>query len=333
MRAFGLRAGGGKEVLQELELPKPDLRPKDLLIRVEACAMNPIDTKLRKLNPPPGASPKVLGFDGAGIVEACGPEAALFRVGDRVFFAGSNVRNGSNAELLAIDSRIVGKAPSSVAAGVAASVPLCALTAWEGLEQMGLDILRPGSAEGKRLLVIPGAGGVGSYVIQLAKVLGLSVIATASRPESQSACSSLGADHVVNHRDLLKPQLEALGIKSLHYIFDAVSFEANAEQYLELIQPFGKIVTITSIGTANVDAFKSKSVSICWEFMFARSAFETDDIMHQGEILNVVSEMIDQGRLQTPVWKSLPWSLESLQTAHELQESGKAIGKIVMARM
>jgi zinc-binding alcohol dehydrogenase family protein len=316
-----------------MELPRPELRPKDILVRVEACAMNPVDTKFRTLSSPPGAPmPRVLGWDASGVVAVCGPESVGFVVGDRVFFAGSHIRNGTNADLVAVDSRIVGKAPKSIAPEVAASVPLVALTAWEGLEQLGLDFSNPTRAQGKRILVIPGAGGVGSYIIQLAKVLGLTVIATASRPESQQACSSLGADYVINHRETLKPQLEALGINNVHFIFDAVSFEQYATQFLEMMAPFGRIVSITAAGKANIDAFKSKAVSLSWEFMFSRPAFEPEDIAHQSYILNTVSEMIDAGKLQTPIWKSLPWSLESLKEAHKLQESGKAIGKIVMVK-
>lgn len=332
MHAFGIRQGGGVDSLEEMELPRPELRPKDILVRVEACAMNPADTKLRTLSAPPGGLPKVLGWDGSGVVAACGPESVGFNVGDRVFFAGSHIRNGTNADLVAVDSRIVGKAPRTLAPDVAASVPLVALTAWEGLEQLGLDFSTPALSHGKKLLVIPGAGGVGSYIIQLAKVLGLTVIATASRPESRQACLSLGADHVINHRESLKPQLETLGINGVHYIFDAVSFEQYATQFLDIIQPFGRIVSITSAGEANIDAFRPKSVSLSWEFMFTRPAYEPDDIGHQSHILNTVSQMIDAGKLQTPIWKSLPWSLESLREAHLLQESGKAIGKIVMTK-
>jgi len=316
-------------VLEEFQLPQPALRSHDILVRVESCALNPIDTKLRKLTPPPGGFPKVLGFDGAGTVETCGSEASIFKAGDKVFFAGSHLRNGSNAEFVAVDERIVGSAPATVNATIASSVPLCALTAWEGLEQLGIN---PASTSGKKqsLLMLPGAGGVGCYGIQLAKLAGLQVIATASRPESEAACRQLGADHVVNHKLPLKPQLETLGVGQVDYIYDAVSFEDNAAQFVDLIKPFGKIVTITTVGKASIDPFKVKSVSICWEFMFTRSALTTDDIAHQGEILNAVSALIDSGKLKTPIWKTLPWSLESLRKAHELQESGQAIGKIVM---
>merc|ERR1719247_2552215 len=336
MQAFGIRQGGGPDAIEALELPRPELRSKDILVRVEACAMNPVDTKLRNLNPGhawfPAGSPKVLGWDASGVVAACGPESVGFSVGDRVFFAGSHIRNGTNADLVAVDSRIVGKAPASIAPEVAASVPLVALTAWEGLEQLGLDFSSPAKSHGKSILVIPGAGGVGSYIIQLAKVLGLTVIATASRPESREACLSLGADHVINHRESLKPQLESLGINEVHFIYDAVSFEQYAPQFLEIIRPFGRIVSITAAGKADLDAYRWKAVSYSMEFMFSRPQYEPEDITHQSYILNTVSQMIDAGRLQTPIWKSLPWSLESLREMHMLQESGKAIGKIVMAK-
>jgi len=330
MKAFGIKGkGGGVDALEELQLPQPELRSHDILIRVESCALNPIDTKLRKLTPPPGGFPKVLGFDGAGTVVTCGSEARSFEAGDKVFFAGSHIRNGSNAEFVAVDERIVGRMPKTINAATASSVPLCALTAWEGLEQLGIN---PLSASNKKqcLLMLPGAGGVGCYGIQFAKLAGLQVVATASRPESEAACRHLGADHVVNHKLPLKPQLDALGISQLDYIYDAVSFENYATQFVDLIKPFGKIVTITTVGKASIDPFKAKAVSICWELMFVRSAFTTEDIAHQGEILNAVSALIDSGKLKTPIWKTLPWSLESLRKAHELQESGQAIGKIVM---
>jgi len=212
MKAFGIKVkGGGVDALEELQLPQPELRSHDILIRVESCALNPIDTKLRKLTPPPGGFPKVLGFDGAGTVVTCGSEARSFEAGDKVFFAGSHIRNGSNAEFVAVDERIVGRMPKTINAATASSVPLCALTAWEGLEQLGIN---PLSASNKKqcLLMLPGAGGVGCYGIQFAKLAGLQVVATASRPESEAACRHLGADHVVNHKLPLKPQLDALAV-------------------------------------------------------------------------------------------------------------------------
>jgi len=337
MKAFGIRVGGEIGVIEELELPVPELQPRDLLVRVEAVAVNPVDTKMRSRESPPGGFPKVLGWDGSGVVEACGPEVTGFQAGDQVYFAGSLIRNGSNADLVAIDERIVARAPASITAAVAASVPLVALTAWEGLESLGVDPAQIASGRQRTLLVIPGAGGVGSYVIQLAKAAGLRVIATASREESREACTALGADFVINHREPLKPQLEQLGINGVHFIFDAVDFAGYAQQFSEIIQPFGKIVSIsdsiTDIDGADLQAFRMKSVGILPELMFTRSMFEAPDMSHQGEILAMAARMIDEKRLQTPIWKSLPWSLKSLQQAHELQESGKAIGKIVMSRL
>jgi zinc-binding alcohol dehydrogenase family protein len=336
MKAFGIRVGGEIGVIEELELPVPELRPRDLLVRVEAVALNPVDTKMRSRETPPGGFPKVLGWDGSGVVEALGAEVTGFQAGDRVFFAGSLIRNGSNADLVAVDERIVARAPSSITAAVAASVPLVALTAWEGLESLGVDPAQIESGRQRTLLVIPGAGGVGSYVIQLAKAAGLRVIATASREESREACTAIGADFVINHREPLKPQLEQLGINGVHFIFDAVDFAGYAKQFSEIIQPFGKIVSIsdsiTDIAGSDLQPFRMKSVGILPELMFTRSMFEAPDMDHQGEILAMTAQMIDEKRLQTPIWKSLPWSLESLHQAHELQESGKAIGKIVMSR-
>jgi len=334
MAAFGIRSAGGIDVLEELLLPVPEVRPKDLLIRVEASAMNPVDFMVRNMDVAPGGFPKVLGWDGAGIVEACGPDVAGFKVGDRVYFAGSVMRNGSNADLVAVDERIVAQAPASISAAVASSVPLVTLTAWEGLEHLGLNPSDAGSGCQRKILVMPGAGGVGSYVIQLAKACGLQVIATASREESREACKALGADFVINHNEPLKPQLEKLGINGVPFIYDAVDFKGNAEQYADIILPFGKIVSVTMFAGEIVilDAFKFKAVSIMTEAMFTRSNFETDDMAHQGEILSRAAKMIDAGMLQTPIWETLPWSLDSLRKAHSLQESRKAIGKIVLAR-
>jgi zinc-binding alcohol dehydrogenase family protein len=337
MTVFGLKAGGhdnSVQALEEFELPVPELQAKDLLVRVDAVAMNPVDTKIRKAHPPPGGFPKVLGWDGAGVVKALGPQARGFKVGDRVYFAGSLIRNGSNSDYVAVDERIVAHAPASRTAAVAASVPLVALTAWEGLEQLGVDPDTAGSGAQRRLLVIPGAGGVGSYIIQLAKACGLQVIATASREESRNACFELGADFVINHREPLKPQLEKLGIRDVHLIYDAVDFTGYSEQYGEIIQPFGKLVSITTHSKVQEmpEVFKRKSVSVSTEFMYTRSMFTADDIGRQRHILTRAAKMIDDGKLQTPIWKELPWSLESLRQAHELQESGKAIGKIIMSR-
>jgi zinc-binding alcohol dehydrogenase family protein len=334
MKAFGIRKGGGIDMLEELDLPEPELRPRDLLIRVDAVALNPVDFKLRGRDPTNGQH-KVLGWDGAGVVETCGAEATGFRVGDRVYFAGAFQRDGSNADFVAIDERIVAHAPASVDATVAASVPLVALTAWEGLEQCGVDPSLAGSGHHQSILVIPGAGGVGSYVIQFAKAAGLQVIATASREESREACLALGADFVINHREPLKPQLEKLGINDVNFIFDAVDLKGYGEQFSQIIQPFGKIASITMLGESLefLDAFKLKSVSLACEFMFTRPQYEPKHMNHQREILTKVAKMIDNKKLHTPIWKSLSWSLAALREGHQLQESGKAIGKIVMSRV
>jgi NADPH2:quinone reductase len=329
MQAFGIQeTGGAVDVLVAFDAPAPELRPRDVLIRIVSCAMNPVDTKLRALPTPPT---KILGWDGAGVVEALGSEAKRFNVGDKVYCAGSHIRNGTNADLVAVDERIVGYAPSSVTATVASSVPLVVLTVWEGLEQLGLNPKAPLTSD-KTILMLPGAGGVGSYGIQIAKMCGVKVIATASRPESEKACKEMGADFVINHKEPLKPQLEALGISGVDFIYDAVSFESYADQFFDIIKPFGKIVTITAIGSASLDKFKPKAVSVCFEFMFARALYESEDMEHQSEILNDAAALIDAGKLKTPIWKVLPWSLDSLKEAHTLQASGAAIGKIVMTK-
>lgn len=338
MRAFGMRVGGGVDVLEELEVPVPELQPRDLLVRVEAVGFNPGDFMIREMEVPPGGLPKILGWDGAGVVQATGTKVTAHKAGDRIYFAGSVIRNGSNADFVAIDERIVARAPASIPAAVAATVPMVTLTAWEGLEQLGLDPSQAGSGRQRRLLTIPGSGGIGSKIIQLAKACGVQVIATASREESRQEAIDLGADFVINHRKALKPQLEKLGIKDVHFIYDVVDFVGYQQQFGDIIQPFGKIVSAaltTQVMESKIeisDALISKSVAVISEAMFARTMFEAEDMGHQGEILTMAAQMIDDQRLQTPIWKSLPWSLESLRTAHDLLQSGKAIGKIVMTR-
>jgi zinc-binding alcohol dehydrogenase family protein len=232
MKVIGLKTKGGPiDQLEELEIPIPELRPKDVLVKVQAVGMNPVDTKKRK-GDAELEKPLILGYDGVGIVEKLGSEASLFEIGDKVWLAGVINRNGTNAEYIAVDERIVGNAPQKISTAQAAAVPLVLLTAWEGLfEQLGLKAFDPAN-QGKTLLILPGAGGVGSFVVQLAKKLcGLTVVATASRPESEAAAKALGADHVINHRMPLKQQLELKGLSGVDYIFNAYDTHANFDQY------------------------------------------------------------------------------------------------------
>jgi len=341
MKACGLNTGkvpGGVELLEEFVMPVPELQPRDILVKVAACGLNPVDIKKRETNIFGAGvktleSPLVLGYDGAGTVVKVGSESSIFKPGDQVYFAGSIARNGSNAEYLAIDERIVGHAPTSVSLTKAAAQPLVFITAWEGLfEGLGLTAFDPKIA-GKKLLVLPGAGGVGSYVIQLAsQLLGLKVIATASRPESVQATKDLGASVVINHREPLKPQLEKEGIDGIDFVYNAFDTSVYFEQYAEIVKPFGKIVSIVETDKhVNLTALMVKRISFAWELMFTRPLHGID-LEYQGYVLNQGANLLDCGALKMPDVKVLPWSLENLQAAHVEQYAGKVVGKLVLTR-
>jgi zinc-binding alcohol dehydrogenase family protein len=345
MNAFVLPREGAADLLEERTLPCPELKPRDILVRVHAVAMNPVDTQVRdargKFKPADGPADeypqgKILGYDGSGVVEKLGSEVTMFQEGDAVYFAGDIHRNGSNADFVAIDERIVAKMPKSLSFAEAAAVPLTMLTAWEGLfESMRVPTNgRPNVP--KRVLVLPGAGGVGTWAIQLAKkVGGLFVIATASRPESAKKSMELGADLVINHREPLQPQLEAAGLDGVDYIYDGYGLATYAPQYAEIIKPFGQIVTIVpdfTKGMPNISVpMTFKRCSIHFELMFTRAA-EGIEMERQHEILATAARLIDEGELHVSIQDKLPWSLDSLKKAHHMQQSGQAIGKIVMAR-
>eukprot|EP00928_Gymnodinium_smaydae_P046429 TRINITY_DN3092_c0_g1_i1.p1 TRINITY_DN3092_c0_g1~~TRINITY_DN3092_c0_g1_i1.p1 ORF type:complete len:365 (-),score=75.18 TRINITY_DN3092_c0_g1_i1:219-1313(-) len=341
MKAIGLNAGaqpGGVDQLSEFEMPLPELQPHDLLVKVVAAGLNPVDCKKRKTNifgdgMGTLAAPVVLGYDGAGVVEKVGPECSLFKEGDRVFFAGAIQRNGSNAEYLAIDERIVGHAPRTLSFTMAAAMPLVFLTAWEGLsEGLGLQAHDRRNA-GKTLLLLPGAGGVGSFVIQLAsQVFGLKVIATASRPESAKACMDLGATLTINHREQLKPQLDAAGIGEVDYVYNAYDTKVYFDQYVDIVKPLGKMVSIVETDAdLPLTKLMVKRISFAWELMFTRPLHGVD-LEYQGFILNEGAKMIDSGALRLPHVKTLSFDLDSLRSAHTEQESGTVIGKTVLTR-
>lgn len=322
--------GGGE--LKEVDVAVPELRPRDVLVRVSAAGLNPVDTKVVAGKVPPAPKEGTAGYDGVGIVEKVGSEATLFKVGDKVYGAGDITRNGSNADLWAIDERIIAAPPSSLSDGHAASVPLVALTAFEGLFE-GLGISEdPTANQGKKLLILPGAGGVGSYVIQLAKLAGLEVIATASRSESQAAVKALGADHAINHREPLAPQLKAIGKDNVDYIYNAFNIEGYIEQYAEIIAPMGHIVSIVeSENNINITCLMGKRASFTWELMFTRTLFDVEP-EKQGQILKKVAGYIDSGKVKIPDVDVKPWSLANLQELHKQQKSGTTIGKLVMVR-
>lgn len=319
--------------LQDVELPQPVAQGHDLLVKVSAIAVNPVDTKVRGQQGPDEASPRVLGWDAAGVVSAVGPDVTLFKVGDPVYYAGSITRAGSYSEYQLVDERIVGRKPASLDFSAAAALPLTSITAWEALFER-LAIRRDGADAGRRVLIIGGAGGVGSIAIQLAKELaGLSVIATASRPESAAWCRALGAEHVIDHHGDMSAQLQALDIASVDYVLCLNDTDAHFDAIAQLIAPQGKVCSI--VGNRQplaLDKLFGKSVTFVWEMMFTRSMFGTSDMIEQHRLLNQVGELIDAGRLKTTLGEVYGRiTAANLRRAHAALESGRTIGKIVLA--
>jgi zinc-binding alcohol dehydrogenase family protein len=318
--------------LLDVELPKPAPAAQDLLVRVEAISVNPVDTKVRAPKPDVHTMPRVLGWDAAGVVEAVGSGVRHFKPGDEVFYAGDITRPGSNAEFQVVDERIVGRKPHTLSFAEAAALPLTAITAWESFFDR-LNIDREGANRGKSILIIGGAGGMGSIGIQLAKLAGLSVIASASRPETRQWATSLGADHVVDHRQPLPPQLEALGFREVDFIANFSSTDAYWTVMSEMIRPQGKIVCLVdNAAPLDLKILKRKSATFVWEFMFTRAMFRTPDMSKQGDLLNEVSALVDAKKLRTTLTETLaPINAANLREAHTRLESGRTIGKLALA--
>ena len=335
MRVLGQRRFGGVEVLEELELPVPQPIGADLLVRMEAVALNPVDTKVRSnwngFGELQSGDPVITGWDGAGVVEAVGPLSdGRFRPGDAVYFAGSVARAGCQRQFALVDSRLVGRRPQRLTAAEAAALPLTSLTVWEGmLDRDGIP-LQPGGA-GATVLLIGGAGGVGSNAIQiLRRVAGAKVIATASRPESVAHCLALGANHVIDHHGDLRAQLEALGIPQVDQVLHTAEPDASLAAITPLVAPLGRIVCILPLQEpfASGDLF-ARSIRLEYELMFTRSLFGVD-LAHQGAILDRVADLVDAGVLNSTLKTELPWTLENLREAHRRIEGRRTLGKIVL---
>jgi zinc-binding alcohol dehydrogenase family protein len=331
--AYGGLPCGDPAAYALVELPDPLPGPHDLLVRVEAVAVNPVDTKVRSGLPGPGsgAPPRLLGWDAAGVVEATGDAVVRFAPGDRVWFAGDISRPGCNAERVLVEEPICSRRPAHLSAADAAALPLTGLTAWEALfERLGLD--PEGADAGCSLLIIGGAGGVGSIAIQLARRAGLVVVATASRPESRAWCERMGASHVVDHSQPLPPQLAALGLPEVDCIANFSNTDAYWPAMAELIRPQGAIVAIVgNRAPLDLNLLKAKSVSFHWEFMFTRPQFRTADRGRQGEILERLAQLMEAGELCTTLTTHLnPISPANLALAHGRLEGGRSIGKIVL---
>jgi NADPH:quinone reductase len=303
----------------EIELPKPSAAGRDLLVKVEAVSVNPVDYKQRKQ----ATTSRILGWDAVGTVEATGKDVTLFKPGDAVYYAGDVTRPGCNSEFHLVDERIVGRKPKTLDFAQAAAMPLTSITAWEAF----FDRVKVQS--GKRILIISGAGGVGSIGIQLAKIAGLYVIATASRPDSVAWVKALGADEVVNHRQSLTAQIK----NPVDYV---ANFSGDLDAYwdamAELVAPQGALVAI--VGNTKplpMDAVRMKSATVCWELMFTRPRFKTPDMIEQHRLLNKVAEWLDAGKLRCTLKETLsPISGANLRKAHERLESGSMIGKLVL---
>jgi NADPH2:quinone reductase len=318
--------------LLDVELEVPVAHGRDLLVRVEAVSVNPVDTKVRAPRPQVEAAPKVLGYDAAGVVEAVGADVTLFRPGDAVYYAGDITRPGSNAQLQLVDERIVARRPASLDAAQAAALPLTALTAWELLfERMGYAF--DGGGDGKLLLVIGGAGGVGSIAIQLARLAGFTVVATASRDETADWCRTHVAAHVVDHRQPLLPQLQALGFDAVDAALNLADTDRYWTELGELLAPQGHVgLIVEPTGALRIgDPYKAKCIGIHWEMMFARPRFRTHDMDEQGHILARVADLVDSGRLRGTLRETLsPIDAANLREAHRRLESGRSIGKLAL---
>ncbi|MGC6424143.1 MAG: zinc-binding alcohol dehydrogenase family protein [Lentimonas sp.] len=334
MKAIGYKQTGPIEradSLIEFEAPQPELGPRDLLVEVKGISVNPVDVKVRtrpQMGPEPGET-KIIGYDAAGIVKEVGSKVSLFKVGDEVFYAGDITRSGTNSELHAVDERIVGKKPHSLDFAEAAGMPLTSITAWELL--FDSLAIKEGDGAGEAILIVGGAGGVGSILIQLAKKLTqLTVVTTASRPDTIEWVKKMGADHVIDHRKSLVNQMKALHTEP-EYVASLNGTSSHYQSIIELIKTRGSIAVIDDPETLDANLLKLKSLSLRWEFMFARSMFQTDDIEKQHELLNRVSALIDEGTLQSTVTNNLgALTVSKLKAAHALQESGRVIGKNVL---
>jgi len=317
--------------LIDLEIEKPKPKPRDILVEIKAISVNPIDTKIRAPKDEVEKEPKILGWDASGIVQEIGKDVTLFKIGDEVFYAGDINRQGSNAQFQIVDERIVGFKPKSLSFEEAAALPLTSITAYESLfDRFKIDL--NGADRGKSILIIGGAGGVSSIAIQLAKEAGLHVIASASREKTIEWIKKLGADEAVNHREKMKPQIKALGREFVDYIAIFNDSDSHWNDVCEMIKPQGHIVGIVANKEPlEMSQIRLKSITFSWEFMFTRAMYKTDDMIKQHELLNEIANLIDKKKIHTTLSTTMkPINAKNLKKAHELLESGKTIGKIVI---
>jgi zinc-binding alcohol dehydrogenase family protein len=317
-----------EQSLIDVSLPDPIAKGHDLLVEVKAISVNPVDVKVRSSANPPNGEYKVIGWDAAGIVRAVGDAVTLFKPGDRVYYAGSIARPGTNSELHLVDEFITGHMPTSLDFAQAAALPLTAITAWELL----FERLEVKADSKEAILIIGAAGGVGSILVQLARQLtGLTVIGTASRPQTQQWVRELGAHHVIDHSKPLSQELKNIGIENVKYVASLNQTDQHFAEIVESIAPQGKLALIDDPVALDCRLLKRKSISLHWEFMFTRALFSTDDMHKQHELLNEVARLVDAGTLKTTIAEHFGTiNAENLRRAHALLESNASKGKIVL---
>ncbi|MCP8889118.1 zinc-binding alcohol dehydrogenase family protein [Sphingomonas faeni] len=334
MRAIGYTQSlpiDDPQSLVDLDIAKPEATGRDLLVEVKAVSVNPVDTKIRQRRADPDGKPQVLGWDASGVVVGVGSDVTGFAVGDEVFYAGAIDRPGTNAEYHLVDERIVGHKPQSLDWAQAAALPLTSVTAWETLFDR-LDVRKPVAGAANAILIIGGAGGVGSITIQLARQLtDLTVIATASRDETRRWVEELGAHHVIDHRRPLAAQVEALGLGAPGFVFSTTHTDEHIAEIATLIAPQGRLALIDDPKTLDIVPLKQKSISVHWELMYTRSLFQTADMGEQGVLLDEVARLVDAGTIRTTLAENFgKIDAANLRRAHERIESHTAKGKIVL---
>ncbi len=319
-----------ENALEDIEVDKPTATGRDLLIKISAIAVNPVDCKIRQRVEPEG-QPKILGWDAVGEVVETGSDVTAFNVGDRVYYAGDLTRQGTNAQYQAVDERIVAKAPTSLTDSEAAALPLTSITAYELLFDH-LEIKQQSEKSDEVILVVGAAGGVGSIMLQLLKVLtGATVIATASRDKTKAWVSSLGADFVIDHSQPMAEQIRALNIGPVTHVASLTNTGENIETFVEVMKPKGKLALIDDPEHVDISKLKQKSLSLHWEFMFTRSMFKTDDMIEQQKLLSHVAALVDENKIKTTVGRHLgKINAANLIAAHKELEAGTAVGKLVL---
>lgn len=334
MKAIGVvqaRPTDDPDCFVAFETPTPSPGSRDLLVRIDAVSVNPVDYKVRRAITKPLAQPKIIGWDACGVVEAVGEDVRHYRPGDQVMYAGALDRPGSYAEYQLVDERIVGRKPLNLDVAQSAALPLTSLTAWESLFTR-LMVDRSAGKAGK-LLIIGGAGGVGSMAIQLARALtNLEIVATASRQETTAWCKDLGAHAVIDHSGDLIEGVRQAGLGTFSYILNCNNNLPYWNAMAEIIAPQGRVCLLSSTGEpVDLDIFMEKSIAVCWELMYTRSHFETHDLGHQREILNGIADLMEEGRIRSTLQRSLgPLSASNAAKAHEVLESRTMIGKLTM---